>query len=118
MNNQATMEDDDEVNILNPNFFLILISFFKLLRYLPKSERYKEIKNVHIDSLLGDSARIQLLKNTTEERETMLAQAAIHVPKGETRKRAQITYLVAKVNRNHFIIKMFNLCFYCFLGST
>ncbi len=98
------MEDDDEVNILNSNFFLILISFFKLLRYLPKSERYKEIKHVHIDSMFGESGKLQLLKNATEERELMKEQAAIHVPKGETRKRAQITYLVAKVNRNHFII--------------
>jgi hypothetical protein len=78
--------------------------FSQLLRYLPKSERYKEIKHVHIDSMLGESARLQLLKSATEERETMKAQAAIHVPKGETRKRAQITYLVAKVNQNSFII--------------
>ena len=69
----------------------------KLLHYLPKSERHKEIKHVHIDSMLGENARIQLLKNASEERETMLAQAAIHVPKGETRKRSQITYLIAKV---------------------
>jgi hypothetical protein len=48
--------------------------------------------------MFGDSARLQLLKNTTEERETMLAQAAIHVPKGEVKRRAQITYLVAKVH--------------------
>jgi hypothetical protein len=48
--------------------------------------------------MLSESSRIQLLKNTTEEREAMLAQAAIHVPKGEVRKRAQITYLVAKVS--------------------
>ncbi len=54
--------------------------------------------------MLGESARLQLLKSATEERETMKAQAAIHVPKGETRKRAQITYLVAKVNQNSFII--------------
>lgn len=68
----------------------------ELLRFLPKNERYKEIKNVHIDSMLGDAARLQLLKNCTEERETMLKQAAIQVPKGEVRKRAQITYLIAK----------------------
>ncbi len=37
----------------------------------------------------------------------MLAQAAIHVPKGETKKRAQITYLVAKVNQNYFIYRLF-----------
>ena len=49
--------------------------------------------------MLGDQAKIQLLKNATEERETMKAQAAIVVPKGETKRRAQITYLVAKVGR-------------------
>jgi hypothetical protein len=54
--------------------------------------------------MFGESAKLQLLKNTTEEREAMLAQAAIHVPKGETRRRAQITYLVAKVHRNSLII--------------
>lgn len=47
--------------------------------------------------MLGEQAKIQLLKNATEERETMKAQAAIVVPKGETKRRAQITYLVAKV---------------------
>ncbi len=74
------------------------------MKYLPKSERYKEIKHVHVDSMFGESARLQLLKNATDERETMKAQAAIVVPKGETRKRAQITYLIAKVNRNYFIV--------------
>ena len=53
---------------------------------------------MHIDSMLGETARLQLLKNVSEEREAMLAQAAINVPKGETRKRAQITYLIAKVS--------------------
>jgi hypothetical protein len=104
MPNQQTAEDDDEVkNRLF--FFKFPLSFFllKLLRYLPKSERYKEIKHVHIDSMFAESARLQLLKNATEERETMLAQAAIHVPKGESKKRSQITYLVAKVNRKYFI---------------
>jgi hypothetical protein len=48
--------------------------------------------------MFGESAKIQLLKNATgEEREIKKAQAAIHVPKGETKKRAQITYLIAKV---------------------
>ncbi|CAF4640054.1 unnamed protein product, partial [Rotaria magnacalcarata] len=56
------MQDDDE-----------------LLKFLPQNERYKEIKHVHIDAMLGDSAKIQLLKNRTAERETMLAQASIHV---------------------------------------
>ena len=74
------------------------------MRYLPKSERYKEIKTVHIDSMFAESARLQLLKNATEERETMLAQAAIHVPKGEVKKRSQLTYLVAKVNRIEYSI--------------
>ena len=55
---------------------------------------------MHIDSMLGESARLQLLKNVSEEREAMLAQAAIHIPKGETRKRAQITYLIAKVGED------------------
>jgi hypothetical protein len=63
--------------------------------------------------MYGESGRLQLLKNATDERETMLKQAAIVVPKGETRKRAQITYLVAKVNRNksiiHFLILLFRL---------
>lgn len=61
--------------------------------------------------MLGDSAKIQLLKNRTEERETMLAQASIHVPKGETRKRAQITYLIAKVNQLRFLFHIY-LLFY------
>jgi len=77
----------------------------ELLRYLPKSERYKEIKTVHIDSMLGDQAKIQLLKNATEERETMKAQAAIVVPKGETKRRAQITYLVAKAQHDDLQLK-------------
>jgi hypothetical protein len=106
MNNPPPEEDDEEVNNLNKNFFYfnLFFSSFKLLRYLPKSERYKEIKHVHIDSMFGESARLQLLKNTTEEREAMLAQAAIHVPKGETKKRSQITYLIAKVNKNYLIL--------------
>ena len=79
------------------------------MKFLPKSERYKEIKHVHIDAMLGDSAKIQLLKNRTEERETMLAQASIHVPKGETRKRAQITYLIAKVNQLCFLFRIYLL---------
>ncbi|CAF3469127.1 unnamed protein product [Rotaria socialis] len=87
-NNQQIMQDDDE-----------------LLQFLPKNERYKEIKHVHIDAMLGDSAKIQLLKNRTAERETMLAQAAIHVPKGETRKRAQITYLIAKAQHDDLQLK-------------
>lgn len=49
--------------------------------------------------MFGESGRLQLLKNATEERETMKAQAAIHVPKGETKRRAQITYLIAKVRK-------------------
>lgn len=61
--------------------------------------------------MLGDNARLQLLKNATEERETMKAQAAIHVPKGETKRRAQITYLVAKVMMNSFIRLIRNLNF-------
>ncbi|CAF0923155.1 unnamed protein product [Rotaria sp. Silwood1] len=77
----------------------------ELLHYLPKSEHYKEIKHIHIDSMMGESARLQLLKNTTDERETMLAQAAIHVPKGETRKRAQITYLIAKAQHDDLQLK-------------
>ena len=75
-----------------------------MIRYLPKSERYKEIKTVHIDSMFAESARLQLLKNATEERETMLAQAAIHVPKGEVKKRSQLTYLVAKVSHIEYLI--------------
>lgn len=51
--------------------------------------------------MISESAKLQLLKNTTEEREAMVAQAAIHVPKGEVRKRAQITYLIAKVNKKY-----------------
>ena len=74
------------------------------MKYLPKSERYKEIKSVHIDSMLGESARLQLLKNVTEERETIKAQAAIVVPKGEVKKRAQLTYLIAKVRLKDFYI--------------
>lgn len=85
----ATQYDDDD----------------ELLRYLPKSERYKEIKTVHIDSMLGEQAKIQLLKNATEERETMKAQAAIVVPKGETKRRAQITYLVAKAQHDDLKLK-------------
>ncbi|UJR36238.1 hypothetical protein I4U23_028970 [Adineta vaga] len=85
---QQTAEDDDE-----------------LLRYIPKSDRYKEIKSVHIDSMLGESAKLQLLKNATEERETMLAQAAIHVPKGEAKKRSQLTYLVAKAQHDDLQLK-------------
>ncbi|CAF2961160.1 unnamed protein product [Rotaria sp. Silwood2] len=88
MNNQQFNNDEEE-----------------LLRYLPKSERYKEIKHVHIDSMMGESARLQLLKNTTDERETMVAQAAIHVPKGEMRKRAQINYLVAKAQHDDLQLK-------------
>lgn len=53
--------------------------------------------------MFAESARLQLLKNATEERETMKAQAAIHVPKGETKRRAQITYLVAKVIPKYLI---------------
>jgi hypothetical protein len=112
MNNQQTPEDDDEVNILNHKLFFIYF-FLKLLRYLPKSERYKEIKHVHIDSMFGESGKLQLLKNATEEREAMAAQAAIHVPKGETRKRAQITYLIAKVNKKSFYY--IYLIFVCFI---
>ena len=52
--------------------------------------------------MFAESARLQLLKNTTEERDTMKAQAAIHVPKGETKRRAQITYLIAKVRDKQF----------------
>jgi len=117
MNNQQTTEDDDEVNILNHKVFSFyyLNFFLKLLRYLPKSERYKEIKHVHIDSMFGESGKLQLLKNATEERELMKEQAAIHVPKGETRKRAQITYLIAKVNTKYYVS---NLCLFYFLGST
>lgn len=48
--------------------------------------------------MLSESARLQLLKNCSEERETMMKQAAIQVPKGELRKRGQINYLIAKVN--------------------
>ncbi|CAF0821854.1 unnamed protein product [Adineta steineri] len=88
MTNQQTIQDDDE-----------------LLHYLPKSERYKEIKSVHIDSMLSESARIQLLKNATEERETMKEQAKIHVPKGETKKRGQLTYLVAKAQHDDLQLK-------------
>ncbi|CAF0784709.1 unnamed protein product [Adineta ricciae] len=77
----------------------------ELIRYLPKSERYKEIKTVHIDSMFAESARLQLLKNATEERETMLAQAAIHVPKGEAKKRSQLTYLVAKAQHDDLQLK-------------
>ncbi|CAF4185678.1 unnamed protein product, partial [Rotaria magnacalcarata] len=55
--------------------------------------------------MLGDSAKIQLLKNRTAERETMLAQASIHVPKGETKKRAQITYLIAKAQHDDLQLK-------------
>ncbi|CAF0840790.1 unnamed protein product [Rotaria sordida] len=87
MNNQQINNDDE------------------LLRYLPKSEHYKKIKHVHIDSMLGDSARLQLLKNATEERETMMAQAAIHVPKGETKKRGQLTYLIAKAQHDDLQLK-------------
>ena len=65
--------------------------------------------------MLGDQAKIQLLKNATEERETMKAQAAIVVPKGETKRRAQITYLVAKVGRKK---KLIFILVSHFLGST
>ena len=63
--------------------------------------------------MLGESAKLQLLKNATEERETKKAQAAIHVPKGETKRRAQITYLIAKVMTIFFSFNQsFNhLCF-------
>jgi hypothetical protein len=47
--------------------------------------------------MFGESAQLQLLKNATEERELMKQQAAIHVPKGETKKRGHMTYLIAKV---------------------
>jgi hypothetical protein len=116
---QQTAEDDDEVSdnvSSHPNINSVL---FQLLRYLPKSERYKEIKHVHIDSMFAESARLQLLKNTTEERETMLAQAAIHVPKGETKKRAQITYLVAKVySPKDLFIHSFFYSLFCVTGAT
>lgn len=65
--------------------------------------------------MLGDHAKLQLLKNATEERELMKQQAAIHVPKGETKRRAQITYLVAKVIRNYFT---YIYLIFIFLGST
>lgn len=61
--------------------------------------------------MFGESGRLQLLKNATEERETMKAQAAIHVPKGETKRRAQITYLIAKVRKNNFI-RLISLSFF------
>ncbi len=63
--------------------------------------------------MFAESARLQLLKNATEEREAMKAQAAIHVPKGETKRRAQITYLVAKVIENYFsfFLSVYNICF-------
>ena len=53
--------------------------------------------------MLGDSAKLQLLKNATEERDLMKEQAAIVVPKGEMRKRAQLPYLIAKVNQKDLI---------------
>ncbi|CAF1547495.1 unnamed protein product [Adineta steineri] len=55
--------------------------------------------------MLSESARIQLLKNATEERETMKEQAKIHVPKGETKKRGQLTYLVAKAQHDDLQLK-------------
>ena len=67
--------------------------------------------------MLGESAKLQLLKNATEERETKKAQAAIHVPKGETKRRAQITYLIAKVMTNFFHSINRSIIF-VFLGST
>jgi len=45
----------------------------------------------------------------------MKAQAAIVVPKGETKRRAQITYLVAKVGRKK---KLIFILVSHFLGST
>ena len=67
--------------------------------------------------MFGESAKLQLLKNATEERELMKQQAAIHVPKGETKKRAQITYLIAKVIAICLILYV--CLIFCFsIGST
>jgi hypothetical protein len=66
--------------------------------------------------MFGESGRLQLLKNATEEREAMKAQAAIHVPKGETKKRAQITYLVAKVIETYLILYAYLI--FILIGTT
>jgi len=76
-----------------------------LLNLLPPSERGKAIMDVHIDELLGESSKQQLLRNITEEREIHAAQDSTAVPGGVAKRKHQITYLVAKAKADELTLK-------------